>query len=90
MLIGSYHVEVRLERVGDNWKQFDKDTGYVSDTVLKLASSQLYVRTLDSIYTIPYSFKDGLSLKIKIIHIHLYFIATQDLCKYALVEDIDD
>ena len=34
-------------------------------------------------------FKDGLSLKIKILHIQLYFIATQYLWNYALVEDID-
>ena len=33
-------------------------------------------------------FKGGLSLKIKNVHIHLYFIATQYLWKYALVEDI--
>ena len=31
--------------------------------------------------------KDGLSLKAKTLHIHLYFIATQYLWKYALVED---
>ena len=36
------------------------------------------------------SIKDGLSLKIKKLHIHLYFIATQYLWKYALVEDIDN
>jgi len=35
-------------------------------------------------------FKDGLSLKIKILHIHLYFIATPYLYNYALVEDIDN
>ena len=35
-------------------------------------------------------FKDGLSLKIKKIHIHLYFIATQYLWCYALVKDIDN
>ena len=35
-------------------------------------------------------FKDGLSLKIKNLHIHLYFIATQYLWKYALVDDIDN
>jgi len=28
-------------------------------------------------------------LKFKNVHIHLYFIATQYLRKYALVEDID-
>jgi len=32
--------------------------------------------------------KDGLSLKIKNLHIHLYFIATQYIWNYALVEDI--
>ena len=36
------------------------------------------------------SFKDRLSLKIKINNIHLYFIATQYLWNYALVEDIDN
>jgi len=34
--------------------------------------------------------KDGLSLKIKILHIHLYFIATLYLRNYALVEDRDN
>jgi len=34
--------------------------------------------------------KYGHSLKIKILHIHLYFIATQFLCNYALIEDIDN
>jgi len=34
--------------------------------------------------------KDGPLLKIKDLHIHLYFIATQYLRKYALVEDIDN
>jgi len=34
--------------------------------------------------------KDGLSFKIKKLHIHLYFIAIQYLCKYAPVEDIDN
>ena len=38
----------------------------------------------------PLLTKDGLSFKIKKKHIHLYFIATQYLCKYALVEDIDN
>jgi len=33
--------------------------------------------------------KDGISLKIKILHMQLYFIATQYLWRYALVEDID-
>ena len=33
------------------------------------------------------SLKDGLSLR---LHIHLYFIATQYLWNYALVEDIDN
>jgi len=33
-------------------------------------------------------FKDGLSLKIKIKNIHMYFIATQYVCIYALVEDL--
>jgi len=37
-----------------------------------------------------YTHTDGISLKIKISHIHLYFIATQYLGKYALVEDIDN
>ena len=32
--------------------------------------------------------KDGLSLKIKNLHIHLYFIATKYIRNYALVEDI--
>jgi len=35
-------------------------------------------------------FKGGLSFKIKSLHIHLYFMATQYLCKFALVEDIDN
>jgi len=35
-------------------------------------------------------FIDGLSLKIKKLHIQLYFIATQYLWNYALVEDIDN
>jgi len=34
--------------------------------------------------------KDRLSLKIKTLHIHLYFTVTQYLCKYTLVEDIDN
>ena len=34
--------------------------------------------------------KDGLSLKTKILQIYLYFIATQNLWNYALVEDIDN
>jgi len=34
--------------------------------------------------------KDELSLKVKKIHIHLYFIATQYLWNDALVEDIDN
>ena len=34
--------------------------------------------------------KDGLSLEINKIHIHLYFIAIQYLWKYAFVEDIDN
>ena len=34
--------------------------------------------------------KDELSLKIKNLHIHLYFIATQYLWNYALMEDIDN
>jgi len=34
------------------------------------------------------AFKDGLLLKIKNLHIHLYFIVTQYLWNYALVEDI--
>ena len=38
----------------------------------------------------PGSIKDGLSLKIKNVHIHLYFTATQYLWNYALVEDIDN
>jgi len=33
--------------------------------------------------------KDEHSLKNKKIHIYLYFIDTQYLCKYALVEHID-
>ena len=33
--------------------------------------------------------KGGLSQKIKYLHIHLYFVATQYLWNYALVEDID-
>ena len=37
-----------------------------------------------------YLCKRGLSFKIKKIHIHLYFIATQYLWNYALVEDIDN
>ena len=32
--------------------------------------------------------KGGLSLKIKKLHIHLYFIATKYIRNYALVEDI--
>ena len=35
-------------------------------------------------------FKDGLSLKILFLHIHLYFIAKQYFCNYAHVEDIDN
>ena len=35
-------------------------------------------------------FKDGLSLKIKILQIQLYFIATQYLWNYVLVKDIDN
>jgi len=35
-------------------------------------------------------FKDGLSLKIKNLNIHLYCITTQYLWNYALVEDIDN
>jgi len=33
--------------------------------------------------------KNGLSLKIK-KDIHLYFLAAQHLCNYALLEDIDN
>jgi len=35
-------------------------------------------------------FKDGRSLKINILHIHRYLIATPYLWNYALVEDIDN
>ena len=34
--------------------------------------------------------KGELSLKIYFLHIYLYFIATQYLLKYALMEDIDN
>jgi len=34
--------------------------------------------------------KDGLSLKVKDLHIHLYFIATKYLQNYALVEYKDN
>jgi len=37
-----------------------------------------------------FSIKDGLSLKIKNLQIHLYFIATQYLSNYDLMEDIDN
>jgi len=37
-----------------------------------------------------YLLKDGLSLNIKKLHIHLYFIATKYLLNYSLVEYRDN
>jgi len=34
--------------------------------------------------------KDKLSLKIQTLHIHMYFIGTQIVWKYALMVDIDN
>jgi len=40
--------------------------------------------------TNEFLFKDGLSVKIKILHIHLYLIATKCLWINAFVEDRDN
>ena len=39
---------------------------------------------------LPLILKDGLSLKIESLHIHLYFITTNYLYNNARVEDIDN
>jgi len=54
------------------------NTAKESDTEVKMCQKTCFV------------LKDGLSLNIKKIHIHLYFIAIQYFCNYALVEDIDN
>ena len=59
-------------------------------TLIKIIDNLFFRHYLPFLLNFYYEFKDGLSLKIKNLDIHLYSIATKYLWNNALVEYIDN